>query len=228
MGGLSLLFDPCDSGCQCYDQEDDQENDTMKKNFMVVCKHSDLSWWHQYEVDYVDVAQKIPSNTTNLVFWKFPSLNVGMVLFQSILHPLLMNLTICDCMQLDLLPGAFDGKMFYSIQGINISNNFIKSYKIREETFSLLVNLRAVLLIKNHLLDVIETRAFKLLPKVEVINLTGNSIVEIHPGAFYNLPQLATLDLSYNFLKTISGEDIIQLPSLKWLGMDGNLMELFV
>ena len=44
MGGLSLLFDPCDSGCQCYDQEDDQENDTMKKSFMVVCKHSDLSW----------------------------------------------------------------------------------------------------------------------------------------------------------------------------------------
>ena len=223
MGGLSLLFDPCDSGCRCYDQEDDHENDTMKKSFMVVCKHSDLSWWHQYEVDYVDVAQKIPSNTTNLAFWKFPSLNVGMVLFQSILHPLLMNLTICDCMQLELLPGAFDGKMFYSIQGINISNNFIKSYKIRKETFSLLVNLRAVLLIKNHLLDVIETHAFKLLPKVEVINLTGNIIVEIHPGAFYNLPQLVTLDLSYNFLKTISGEDIIQLPSLKWLGMDGNL-----
>ena len=223
MGGLSLLFDPCDSGCQCYDQEDVQENDTMKKHFMVVCKHSNLSWWHQYEVDYVDVAQQIPSNTTNLVFWKFPSLNVGMVLFQSILHPLLMNLTIYDCMQLDLLPGALDGKMFYSIRGINISNNFMKSYKIRKETFSLLVNLREVLLIKNHVLDVIETHAFKLLPKVEVINLTGNSIVEIHQEAFYNLPQLASLDLSYNFLKTIPGEDIIQLPSLKWLAMDGNL-----
>ena len=223
MGGLSLLFDPCDSGCRCYDQEEDHENDTTNKHFVVVCKHSDLSWWHQYEVDYVDVAQQIPSNTTDLVFWKFPSLNVGTVLFQSILHPLLINLTIHDCMQLDLLPGAFDGKMYYSIERVNISNNFMKSYKIGKETFSILVNLEELLLIQNHLLDVIETSAFKSLPQVKVINLTGNSIMEIHSGAFYNLPRLTSLDLSYNFLKTISGEDIIQLPSLKWLAMDGNL-----
>ena len=232
---LRLPFDPCRrSACRCYDKDSNQEDNmtmsdnntvmiTPKKWFMVVCNHSDLEWLYQYNIEYADIAEQIPSNTTHLEVLSFPSLDVGMISFRSILHPLLLNFAIHDCMKLNLLPEGFSGKMFYSVISINISHNFMKTYKIGQEMFSLLLSLEDITLARNYRLDEIETRAFNSLLRVKAINLTGNYIEKIHPGAFNNLPQLTSLDLSYNFLKSIPGEEITHLTSLKQLVLDGNL-----
>ena len=221
-----------------------------EQRFTVNCTHSVLHWRYQYrvdlsdepnlthdetelkiwyfpqsKVDFVDVVQSLPHNTTDLIVSNFSSLEVGMVLFQTFLHPHLFSFILEGCLDVVLLPNTFQSKLFKYIRSIYIHNNLLlEPRRFQEGMFRGLPFVEIISVVHNSFLEGVQSEAFEDLPKVRIINLTKNCLQEIQLGAFGNLQHLTTLDLSYNFLETIPGEDIIQLSrsSLKELYLEGN------
>ena len=218
-GSMTLLFDACYHGCNCYAWRLMQE-----ERFTVNCSHHDLNQFYQDNVDFVNVVHGLPDNTTDLIVSNFGLLEIGMVSFLPLLHPLLFTFTVDSCSQVDLLSNAFQGQLFNSIRSIKIYSNLMKSGSLERGVFRYLPSLDIITVVKNLFLEVVHTGAFRALPQVKIINLTRNSIKEIQPGAFDNLPLLTTLDLSYNYLVRIPGDDIGSLSrsSLKHLILEGN------
>ena len=226
-------FDACIHGCKCYASQTQRTDphsmynvqNKQNERFMVNCDHSDLNWFYQYNIDFVHIVNGLPDNTTDLIISNFPSLEIAMVTLLPMLHPHLITFTVNKCRFVDLRSNAFQSALFYPIKSIEIHSNLMKSESVLERgTFDVLPSTEIIIVVRNIFLKVVQTGAFRALPQAKIINLTGNSIEKIQPGAFHNLPLLTTLDLSYNYLGNIPGEDIINLSrfSLKFLRLEGN------
>ena len=230
-------FDSCYLGCQCYNLTADHGPKAeptassqlgvvspTKARFAVNCQQSDINWFYQYEIDFIDLVQKLPSNTTDLVVSDFSSpLQLGVVMFE-LFQPLLLNLTIDSCKQLTVHSNAFQSRLFLSIEAITLENNWMSSGEIQKGTFELLINVETITVVGNMLMEVVQKEAFRTLPKLRIANLSRNWLKDIHEGSFVNTPNLTTLDLSGKFLSHIPGDGILDLArtSLKHLFLARN------
>ncbi|KAL1432689.1 hypothetical protein MTO96_012904 [Rhipicephalus appendiculatus] len=91
---------------------------------------------------------------------------------------------------------------------------------IHADTFENLLNLEALILRENHLMDVHE-EAFRYNTKMLEIDLAVNFLTFVRPGLFHGLRHLKKIDLSANAIKTLPVTLFHNLRSLNSLNLSG-------
>ncbi|XP_037568867.2 relaxin receptor 1 [Dermacentor silvarum] len=91
---------------------------------------------------------------------------------------------------------------------------------IHADTFENLLNLEALILRENHLMDVHE-EAFRYNTKMLEIDLAVNFLTFVRPGLFHGLRDLKKIDLSANAIKTLPVTLFHNLRSLNSLNLSG-------
>ena len=132
---------------------------------------------------------------------------------------LVLNMNPLDAAMLEQ---AFYGLRF-SVNLTELGLDTTNLADVSASTFKYLVNtsltsLRAL----GCLITVIPSETFKFLPKLQVLNLSGNKVHTIEKNAFKNLNELVSLDLSHNYLSSIPNGNDVGLNTLKHLKLQRN------
>lgn len=177
----------------------------------VICNFHDLTYW-----GYTCVVEDQKVSDESIV--KFNIDNIGKGKYYRDV----------DCVeffdsQIDFLPEEIFSTFNFVSRIIFINNNFKKWRKVYLKGGEKL----QAFVIADNLLESLEDFAFEHSPKLQILALYNNSIVNISPKAFNGLKYLKTLQLSDNKLDYLDENVFRDLESLDELDLfDNNLLLL--